>query len=85
MNKKFTEDTLIADALDTHEGVADVLKDMGLPCFRCAVAEYETIAEGARCKELEVAEVLARLNALLTKDKKQADSTENGQESTQNK
>ena len=85
MNAKFTEETLIADALDEHEGVAAVLKEMGLPCFRCAVAEHETIAEGARGKELDVAKVLAALNALLTESDERTDLEDNGQESTQNK
>ena len=85
MKENFTEETLIADALEAHAGVAEALKKMGLPCFRCAVAEHETIAEGARGKSLNVAEVLAALNALLAESDGRTDSEGNGRESTRNK
>ena len=85
MSDKFTEETLIADALDAHEGVAEALEKFGLPCYRCAVAEYETILQGAHSKGLDVAEVLSALNALLDDDVGQTDDEENGQESKRNK
>jgi hybrid cluster-associated redox disulfide protein len=58
---------IIFDALGLHEGAAEVLKSFGLPCGRCAVAEVETIEEGARSKGIDAEKVLAKLNALLEK------------------
>jgi hybrid cluster-associated redox disulfide protein len=63
--KKFTPDMLIFDALGLHERAADVLKSFGLPCTDCAVAEVETIEEGARSKGIDPDKVLEKLNALL--------------------
>ncbi len=63
--KKFTPDMLIFDALGLHERAAEVLESFGLPCVECAVAEVETIEEGARSKGIDPEKVLAKLNALL--------------------
>ncbi len=64
MADKFRDDMIISDALEAHEGAAAVLERFGLPCARCAVAEVETIAQGAAGKGLETERILAALNAL---------------------
>lgn len=64
MTKKFTPDMLIMDALELHEGAADVFESFGLPCLRCVVAEVETIEQGARSRGIAPDKILARLNSL---------------------
>ncbi len=69
MAKQFTPDMLIFDALELHEGAAEVFESFGLPCRRCAVAEVETVEEGARSKGIDPKKILSRLNALYEKRK----------------
>jgi hybrid cluster-associated redox disulfide protein len=71
MAKRFTSDMLILDALELHEGAAEVFKSFGLPCDVCVVAEVENIGEGARSKGIDPAILLTKLNALF--DAKAAD------------
>ena len=59
---------LVAEALELHEGAAGVLEKFGLPCYRCAVADVETVAEGAAARGLDVERILAALNALFRKE-----------------
>ncbi len=59
---------LVAEALELHEDAADVLEKFGLPCHRCAVADVETVAEGAAAKGLDVERILAALNALFREE-----------------
>jgi len=76
---KFKPDMLIAEALEADEGAADVLEKFGLPCYRCAVADVETIAEGAAGKGLDAGRILAALNSL-TKNETRPDGTAPGDE-----
>lgn len=62
--KKFTPDMLIYDALGMHERAAEVFLSFGLPCHNCAVAEVETIEQGARSKGMDPGNILAKLNSL---------------------
>jgi len=60
----FRSDELIGEMLERDARVADVLSSMGLPCFRCVVKDFETLAEGCAPLGLRTEEVLAKLNAL---------------------
>ena len=60
----FRSDELIGEMLERDPRVADVLSSMGLPCFRCVVKDFETLAEGCAPLGLRTDEVLARLNNL---------------------
>ncbi len=71
---------LIAEALELHEDAADMLEKFGLPCHRCAVADVETIAEGAAAKGLDVERILTALNALLKKETNREDSSPDEEE-----
>ena len=61
---RFRSDMLVADAVDAHDGVKDILLDYGLPCSECIVAFHESLAEGCAPLRLNVDEVVERLNAL---------------------
>lgn len=54
----------VADAVDSHPGVQEILTEYGLPCSRCIVAWHETLAEGCSPLSLDVDAIVARLNAL---------------------
>jgi hypothetical protein len=60
----FRADEVIGELLDREPRAEAVLAAFGLPCQRCVVKDYETLAEGCGPLGLRVAEVLARLNAL---------------------
>jgi hybrid cluster-associated redox disulfide protein len=62
--REFRADELIGDLLDRDPRVQEVLSGFGLPCDRCVVKDFETLAEGCAPLGLKVGEVLARLNAL---------------------
>ena len=40
------------------------IQHSGLPCYRCVVKDFETLAEGCAPLGLRTEEVLAKLNAL---------------------
>jgi hybrid cluster-associated redox disulfide protein len=61
---RFRADEVIAEILERDPRVVDVLAGFGLPCSRCVVKDFETLAEGCAPLGLRVDEVLARLNAL---------------------
>ena len=57
----------IADLLDLHPGVAEVLLSFGLPCHDCVVAHTRTLEEGARLNGLDPEAILTRLRSLPVK------------------
>jgi hybrid cluster-associated redox disulfide protein len=61
---RFAATEIIGDLLERDPRVEDVLSSFGLPCYRCVVKDFETLAEGCAPLGLQVGEVLARLNAL---------------------
>jgi len=61
---KFRADETISDLLERDPRVEGVLQSFGLPCQRCVVKDFETLAEGCAPLGLDVATVLAKLNAL---------------------
>jgi hypothetical protein len=60
----FRADEVIGEMLDRDVRVEAVLASFGLPCERCVVKDFETLAEGCAPLGLRLDEVLARLNAL---------------------
>ena len=61
---RFSGEDLLADVVDRHPGAKDVLLSFGLPCFKCVVAESETLSQGCAPLRLNAADVLAKLNGL---------------------
>ena len=66
---RFRADERIDDMLQRDARVKDVLLEFGLPCHRCVVKDYETLAEGCVPLGLRPEDILGRLNALLVSDK----------------
>jgi hybrid cluster-associated redox disulfide protein len=75
MAKRFKTGMLISEALELREDAAEVFNSFGLPCHRCAVAEVETIGQGACSNGLDPEEILAKLNSLFN-EKETAPSTQ---------
>jgi hybrid cluster-associated redox disulfide protein len=64
MEKKFTRDMTILEALRTHPRSRDVFMRSGMTCVNCMGAQMESIEEGARMHELDVNQLLEELNRL---------------------
>ena len=60
-----TPDTLIGDIIEGDvniEAVANVLTSVGMHCLGCAIAHGETVGEAAEVNNVDVNELIARLN-----------------------
>lgn len=60
-----TSDTLIGDIIEGDvniEAVANVLTSVGMHCLGCAIAHGETVGEAAEVHNVDVNELIARLN-----------------------
>ena len=60
-----TPDTLIGDIIEGDvniEAVANVLTSVGMHCLGCAIAHGETVGEAAEVHNVDVNELIARLN-----------------------
>lgn len=60
-----TPDTLIGDIIEGDvniESVANVLTSVGMHCLGCAIAHGETVGEAAEVHNVDVNELIARLN-----------------------
>ena len=60
-----TPDTLIGDIIEGDvniEAVANVLTSVGMHCLGCAIAHDETVGEAAEVHNVDVNELIARLN-----------------------
>ena len=58
-------DTLIGDIIEGDvniEAVANVLTSVGMHCLGCAIAHGETVGEAAEVHNVDVNELIARLN-----------------------
>lgn len=55
-------DMLLGEVVDAHPSASDVLLSFGLPCFKCVVADTETLAEGARAYGLDPARIIEKLD-----------------------
>lgn len=60
-----TPETLIGDIIEGDvniEAVANVLTSVGMHCLGCAIAHGETVGEAAEVHNVDVNELIARLN-----------------------
>lgn len=60
-----TPDTLIGDIIEGDvniEAVANVLTSVGMHCLGCAIAHGETVGEAAEVHNVDVNELITRLN-----------------------
>lgn len=60
-----TPDTLIGDIIEGDvniEAVANVLTSVGMHCLGCAIAHGETVGEASEVHNVDVNELIARLN-----------------------
>lgn len=60
----YAADNNIEELLERDPRVAGVLATFGLKCVDCIVAPTESLAQGCRPLGVDVAEVVAALNAL---------------------
>lgn len=59
---KITKDTTIFEALKINPACAEVLSDVGMHCLGCAMARGETVEEAANVHNIDVDELVERLN-----------------------
>lgn len=64
MEKRFTRDMTILEALRAHPLSREVFMRSGMTCVNCMGAQMESVEEGARMHELDVAQLLEELNGL---------------------
>ena len=65
-----TPDTLIGDIIEGDvniEAVANVLTSVGMHCLGCAIAHGETVGEAAEVHNVDVNDLIARLNEVAKK------------------
>lgn len=73
--KKITKDWLIAKLIEKYPQSVDILVDYGFHCVGCALAQYETLEQGAKAHRLstkQIKKLVEELNSLVkkkTKDK----------------
>ena len=62
---QITKDTMIGELLRDQEhidSIAEVLFGIGMHCLGCAIAHGETVGEAAEVHNVDVNELIARLN-----------------------
>ena len=67
---KITADTLIGDIIEGDvnvEAIAEVLMGVGMHCLGCAIAHGETVGEAAEVHNVDVDELIRRLNEAAVK------------------
>ena len=64
---EITKDMIIADLLNTEiaEDALPVLREMGMHCLGCVMANSETIGEACRAHNVDADEIVKRLTALI--------------------
>ena len=62
MERKITENTIITEALDINPNAAEILMRYVMHCLGCAIAHGETVGEAAEVHNVDVNELIARLN-----------------------
>ncbi len=66
---KITKDMAIAQIVEKHPQVVPVFFKHGLGCLGCAIAQFETLEQGAKAHGLDVDGLLADLNKVLAEEK----------------
>ena len=70
---KVTRKTIIADAVNSHPKVAEIMFDYGLHCIGCAVSADENIEDGCAVHGMpdeKIDEMISKINAALEKEEK---------------
>lgn len=65
---KFTKDMTIADAVKAHPDARIVFMQSGMGCCGCAIANNETIEEGAQAHGIDPTKLVDELNKLGSSD-----------------
>ena len=60
---KFDKDMLIGDLLADEPEKADILLEAGMHCLSCQASQMESLAEACEVHEIDVEELLQKLNA----------------------
>ncbi|MDI6826983.1 MAG: DUF1858 domain-containing protein [Armatimonadota bacterium] len=61
--KMITKDMTIAEVLEICPRAVEILNALGMGCFACMAAETETIEQGAQMHNMDVQEIIDKLNA----------------------
>jgi len=61
-----TPEMTIADVVQVNPGAAAVLADYGMACVMCMGAMAETLAEGAMMHNIDINELIEKLNGIGT-------------------
>lgn len=57
-----TKEMLISDVLKANPNAADILKNIGMHCFGCAIASMETVEQAAEVHGVDLEKLIADLN-----------------------
>lgn len=66
--ERFSEDMLVRDVLTAHPEATAVLERLGLGCGSCLAADMDTLRSVASMHDIDLGDLLARLNALLDEE-----------------
>jgi len=64
MNKKITADWTIAKLLEKYPKADEILVEYGFHCIGCALAQFETIEQGAKVHGLDSKKLKKLMNEL---------------------
>ncbi len=73
MTKKITKDWTIQNLLDKYPESVDILVNYGFHCIGCAMAQYETLGQGAKAHGLKgkkINDMLQELNKIIKRVEK---------------
>lgn len=62
-----TKDTIIGDILDKDETTSKYFLEMGMHCLGCPSARGETLEQACEVHEVDVNQLVEKLNAHITK------------------
>ena len=69
MPETITKEMPIGDVVRAHPETIEVFSKHGLHCIGCAVAAFESIAEGASVHGIDIDALVADLNTAIAADK----------------
>lgn len=62
---KITREMPISKIVQEHPQTAEIFMKHGMGCFGCAIARYESLAEGAAAHNINVDDLLKDLNKII--------------------
>ena len=68
-NKKITKKMKFSEIMKKHPEVAEFLFEKGMHCFGCAMAQFETLEQGALAHGMNPDELVEEINKELEKGK----------------